>query len=37
LYAGGLGVARDIGKAKGLLKGLPKQDVTAILDEAAAP
>lgn len=33
LYGKGLGVARDVHKAKALLKGLPKQDIKATLDE----
>lgn len=33
IYGKGLGVAPDIQKAKAILKGLPKQDMKAILDE----
>lgn len=37
IYGKGLGVARDPQKVKTLLKGLPKQETRAILDEIAAP
>ena len=36
IYAKGLGLAPDLAKAKGYLKGLPRDDVKRILDEAAA-
>lgn len=36
IYGKGLGVARDPQKVKALLKGLPKQEMRAILDEIAA-
>ena len=35
IYGTGLGVTRDLQKAKGLLKGLPKQEMNALLDEIA--
>ncbi|WP_053378599.1 tetratricopeptide repeat protein [Nitrospira moscoviensis] len=37
IYGKGLGVPRNLHKAKDLLKGLPKQDVKPILDEMATP
>jgi TPR repeat protein len=37
VYGRGLGVPRDRQKAKALLKGLPKQEIKAILDEMSAP
>ncbi len=36
MYGLGLGVSRDPQKAKAFLKGLPKQEVTAVLDEISA-
>jgi hypothetical protein len=35
IYAKGLGLAPDLAKAKSYLKGLPREDVKRILDEAA--
>lgn len=35
IYGKGLGVASDLQKAKAMLKGLPKQEMKAILDEIA--
>ena len=35
IYAKGLGLAPDVVKAKSYLKGLPRDDVKRILDEAA--
>jgi TPR repeat protein len=35
IYGKGLGVTREIYKAKAILKGLPKQDIQAIMDEIA--
>jgi len=37
IYAKGLGTTPDMRKAKAALKGLPKQEVKALLDEFAAP
>jgi len=37
IYGKGLGTAPDIRKAKAALKGLPKQEVKAVLDEFAIP
>lgn len=36
IYAKGLGLAPDLAKAKGYLKGLPRDDVKHILDDVAA-
>ena len=36
IYAKGLGLAPDVAKAKSYLKGLPRDDVKRILDEAAS-
>ena len=36
IYAKGLGLAPDVAKAKGYLKGLPRDDVKRMLDEAAS-
>jgi TPR repeat protein len=33
IYAKGIGMAPDLAKAKGQLKGLPKHDITSLLDE----
>ena len=37
IYGKGLGVPADLTKAKTLLKGLPKQEIKAVLDEIATP
>ncbi|BFU95673.1 MAG: conserved exported protein of unknown function [Nitrospira sp.] len=37
IYGKGLGTAPDLRKAKAALKGLPKQEVKAVLDEFATP
>jgi TPR repeat protein len=37
IYGKGLGVSPDLQKAKSLLKGVPKPEAKALLDEIAAP